>query len=470
MTERNQPRVIRAWCMYDWANSAYNLCITSAIFPVYYSSVTKAAVLKSGIGLDGTSTEDAPVRLAGMELPASVAFSYALSAAYLLIVIISPFLGGQADYGGLKKRMMALFAGLGSISCMALFFFTDEYVAPGLILFMLAAVGWAGASIFYNAFLPEIATPDRFDQVSAQGFSYGYIGSVTLLLLNLVMIMFPGLLFDVGGMAQLLQDNNGMDQEAALEQAQSHYKSLATRWSFVAVGVWWMGFAFYTLKHLPPETTLGQGRGVSLWSRGYDEFCRVWKRVRLMPTLLRYLLAYFFTSCGLQTIMVLATIFASKELEMGSEELIATVLLIQLIAIAGAHAFSYGAWRMGNLPMLMWGILVWIGICLTAYLVSTSTQFYLLAAVVGIVMGGTQSLLRSTYAKLIPTDTRSHASFFSFYDVTEKLAIVFGTFAFGYINLITGSMRNSALMLSLFFMLGMMCMFGLLKRHKELGI
>jgi UMF1 family MFS transporter len=238
----------------------------------------------------------------------------------------------------------------------------------------------------------------------------------------------------------------------------------------VAVGIWWMGFALYTLVHLPPETSTGQNRSGQLWSRGYDEFKRVWKRVRLMPTLLRYLFAYFFTSCGLQTIMVLATIFASSELNMGSEELIATVLLIQLIAIAGAHIFSYYSRRNGNIPVLMWGIVVWIAICFAAYFVNSSIQFYLLAAVVGTVMGGSQSLLRSTYAKLIPTDTKSHASFFSFYDMTEKFAIVFGTFAFGYINLITGSMRNSALMLSLFFILGMIGMFGLLKKHKEYGI
>lgn len=468
MTQRNQPRVIRAWCMYDWANSAYNLCITSAIFPVYYYAVTRTAATKRGLDSGRLSGEDAPVQWAGMELPASVAFSYALSAAYLIIVLVSPFLGGLADYGGLKKRMMALFAGLGAVCCAALYFFTDEYVAPGLTLFMLAAVGWAGSSIFYNSFLPEIATPDRYDRVSAQGYSYGYVGSVTLLVLNLVMIMFPALLFDVDGMALRLQEG-GLSAAMALEEAQGHYRTLATRLSFVAVGIWWMGFALYTLSHLPPEQSEHTGKG-SLWTRGYAEFGKVWKRVRLMPTLQRYLLAYFFTSCGLQTIMVLATIFASSELKMGSEELIATVLLIQLIAIAGAYVFSFGARRMGNLPTLMWGLLVWIGICLTAYLVNSSAQFYLLAAVVGAVMGGTQSLLRSTYAKLIPVDSRSHASFFSFFDVTEKLAIVFGTFVFGYINLITGSMRNSALMLSLFFVLGMLVMYRLLRRHKELGV
>jgi UMF1 family MFS transporter len=276
-------------------------------------------------------------------------------------------------------------------------------------------------------------------------------------------------LFDVEGMALSLKEQ-GMGMEVALIEAQDHYRSLATRWSFVAVGVWWMGFALYTLANLPRETANGQYQSGHLWSRGYDEFRQVWKRVCMMPTLLRYLFAYFFTSCGLQTIMVLATIFASSELKMGSEELIATVLLIQLIAIAGAYVFSYCSRRIGNVPVLMWGIMVWIGVCITAYLVNSSTQFYLLAAVVGTVMGGSQSLLRSTYAKLIPADTRSHASFFSFYDVTEKLAIVFGTFVFGYIDLITGSMRNSALMLSLFFILGMVGMFGLLKKHKEYGI
>lgn len=451
MSELNNPKTIRAWCMYDWANSAYNLCITSAIFPIYYNAITKSAALARGAD---PASNNFQVSLFGWEVSSSAAYSYSLSLAYLLVVFVSPILSGMADFGGLKKRMLAFFAILGSVSCGLLFFSTSSNIEYGLGLFMLAAIGWAGSVIFYNSFLPEIATEDRFDEISARGFAYGYAGSVSLLVLNLVMIMFPGLLWDVQGMAAQLVAS-GTEATAAMEQASSHYKGLSTRLSFVTVGVWWFGFSQLTLRRLPKEKPLGKVNG-DLFRKGYRELVKVYHEIKHLTTVRRYLIAFFFISAGLQTTMYLATIFGADELRLSTDKLIITILLIQLIAIAGAFAFSKLSARFGNIYTLMGGTLIWVGICVAAYTVTTENQFFVLAGVVGTVMGGMQALMRSTYAKLIPDNTLNHASYFSFYDVTEKLAIVFGTFAFGYIIVLTGSMRNSALALGVFFIVGLL--------------
>lgn len=453
MAQLNDPKIIRAWCMYDWANSVYNLCITTAIFPIYYNAVSRSAAIARGAAEDAEAYK---VLLFGWEVSSAAAYSYTLSLAYLFVAAISPFLSGIADFGGYKKRMLTIFAVLGSVSCALMYFFTADNIGFGLLLFMLAAIGWAGSIIFYNSFLPEIATEDRFDEVSARGFSYGYVGSVLLLVANLVMIMFPSLLFDVQGMADNLQVAGASAVEAA-ESAKAHFTGLSTRYTFITVGLWWIGFSQITLRRLPAEQPLGKLNG-DIFRKGYRELRKVWLELQGLPHVKRYLLAFFFTSAGLQTTMYLATIFGSEELKLGTEKLIITVLLIQIIAIGGAMAFARLSARFGNIHTLIGGILIWIAICAAAYVVRTENQFFLLAGVVGTVMGGMQALMRSTYAKLIPDATLNHASYFSFYDVTEKLAIVFGTFAFGYIIMLTGSMRNSALTMGLFFVVGVLLM------------
>lgn len=435
---KNQPKVIRAWCFYDWANSVYNLCITTAIFPIYYSGVTDALSKERGWSrmvsndLGAGSELVSFVKLGFWEVPAGSLYSYALALAYLSVAFVSPLLSGMADYGAKRKTMMNAFIVLGSMACVGLAFMTGSNLMWGMLCFVIAAFSWAGSALFYNAFLPVIATQDQMDKVSAQGYAYGYVGSVLLLVINLVFILNPG---------WLNMDTAGV-----------------TRLSFVSVGLWWWGFSRITLRGLPSEKASGPGLAVhSLWgwiTIGFGELRLVLNRMRSMHELKTFLWGYFFTCAGLQTIMLVASLFGAEVLRLPSDRLIAVILLIQLIAIAGSFGFSRMAKRWGNIRLLMVTSLIWVAVCIAATLVTQEYEFYAMAAVVGVIMGGSQTLLRSTYAKMIPSDTLNNASFFSFYDLTEKFAIVFGTFSFGFINEWTGSMRNSALFLAIYFIIG----------------
>ncbi|ARS34727.1 MFS transporter [Pontibacter actiniarum] len=427
--EKNNPTVTRAWCFYDWANSVYSLVITSTIFPIYFSAVSRKP--------DGTSVVD----FLGFSLDSSVLFTYAISSAFLIIAFLSPFLTAIADYSGRKKLFLKLFCYLGALSCAGLYFFTKETFTVSVILFVLATIGFSGSIVFYNAYLPEIATEDQYDRLSARGFSMGYVGSVILLVFNLMMIMKPGWF----GIAA---DNT----------------SLPPRIAFLSTGIWWIGFAQYSFYHLPGNVYQRKPKG-SWILNGFKELKGVLNQVKELPQLKRFLLAYFFYNMGVQTVMYLAAIFGEVELRLPSEVLILTVLIIQLVAVAGAYAFAKLSARYGNIKALIVAVVIWIGICIGAYFTQGELQFYALAAVVGSVMGGIQSLSRSTYSKLIPSTTIDHASYFSFYDVTEKVSIVLGTLAYGAIAQLTGSMRYSILALITFFALGLL--FLLLVRGKK---
>ena len=427
--QKNNPTVSRAWCFYDWANSVYSLVITSTIFPIYFSAVARNP--------DGTGVVD----FLGFRLESSVLFTYAISAAFLIIAALSPFLTAIADYSGRKKLFMRLFCYLGAFSCAGLFFFTRETFTSSVVLFVLATIGYSGSIVFYNAYLPEIATEDQYDRLSARGFSMGYIGSVLLLILNLAMIMKPQWF----GIA-------------------AENTSLPPRIAFLSTSIWWFVFAQYSFYHLPGNVYARKPKG-SWILNGFKELKHVLEQVKGLPLLKRFLLAYFFYNMGVQTVMYLAAIFGEVELRLPSEVLILTVLIIQLVAVAGAYAFSRLSARVGNIRALVMAVLIWIGICIGAYFTYSEFQFYALAAVVGSVMGGIQSLSRSTYSKLILATTVDHASFFSFYDVTEKVSIVLGTLAYGMIAYYTGSMRYSILALITFFVLGLL--FLLLVRSKN---
>ncbi|WP_345160801.1 MFS transporter [Pontibacter saemangeumensis] len=427
--QKNNPTVSRAWCFYDWANSVYSLVIISTIFPIYYSAVARNP--------DGTDL----VRFLGFELGSAVLFTYAISAAFLIIAAISPFLTAIADYSGRKKLFMQLFCYLGSFSCIGLYFFTRETFTVSVLLFVLATIGYSGSIVFYNAYLPEIATEDQYDRLSARGFSMGYVGSVLLLVFNLAMILQPQWF--------------GISVENT---------SLPPRIAFLSTGIWWFGFAQYSFYHLPGNVYARKPKG-SWILNGFKELKHVLDQVKGLPMLKRFLLAYFFYNMGVQTVMYLAALFGEVELRLPSDVLILTVLIIQLVAVAGAYTFSRLSARFGNIRALILAVLIWVGICIGAYFTYTEFQFYVLAAVVGSVMGGIQSLSRSTYSKFIPATTIDHASFFSFYDVTEKVSIVLGTLAYGMIAHYTGSMRYSILAIIGFFVLGLL--FLLLVRGKR---
>ncbi len=414
--ELNDKKTLNAWCSYDLANSVYNLIITTAIFPIYYTSATEAA-------FGGTM-----VKFFGIEMENSVLYSYAISFSFLVSVILYPILSGIADYRGTKKRFMRFFTYLGSAACVGLYFFEGSNIELGIMLAITASIGYASSVVFYNAFLPEIATEDKMDSVSARGFSMGYIGSVLLLILSLVMVSIP--------------ETFGFDGAGS-----------ATRFVFLLVGFWWFGFAHIAFKVLQDKPTHNKITGATL-QLGLNELKKVFANLRQKIDSIRFLRSFFFYSMGVQTVMLLAPLFAASVIGMESSELIIVILIIQLVAIGGAYLFAGISGKYGNKTSIMSAAIVWMLICVIGYLVGDKIVFYGLAGLLGLVMGGIQSISRSTYSKLIPEGTQDTASYFSFYDVTEKLAIVIGTFSYGFIEQISGSMRNSILFMAIFFGLG----------------
>ncbi len=410
-------RVINAWCMYDWANSVYSLVITTAIFPIYYNAVTTSS---SGSDI---------VSFFGIEIVNSVLYSYSLSFSFLILTFFQPILSGIADFSGNKKLFLRLFMYLGSFSCMALYFFDGNNVEFGIICSVIASIGFTGSLVFYNAFLPEIASDKDFDKISARGYTFGYIGSVILLIICLILIQ----MFDSFG----FKDSKS-----------------ATKFTFLLVGVWWIIFSQITLYFLPQKVKKIKLNSEIL-SYGIKELVKVWNYIKNVRNLKLYLFSYFFYSMGVQTIMLVASYFGSKELNLDQDKLILTILIIQIIAIFGAYFFAYVSKIKGNKFSLVVMNIAWIFICLSAYFTTNENQFYFLAAAVGILMGGIQSLSRSTFSKLIPSEINDNASFFNFYAISYNISVVVGTFSYGYIEQITGSMRSSILALMTFFIIGL---------------
>lgn len=419
--KKNDPKIINAWCMYDWANSVHALVIVSSIFPVYFSATALSA--------SGT----AYTNFLGYQIKSSVLFSYTVSASFLITALLVPLCTAVADVTGSKKRFMQFFCYLGAVSCMGLYFFTKQTLVPSVFLFGLSLIGWSGSIVFYDSYLPEIATEDKFDAYSARGFSLGYLGSVLLLIFNLSMILAPGFY--------------GITD-----------KALPARISFFTVGLWWILFAQIPFRYLPAgkrrETKAGN------WAfNGFKELRKVFIQLRQQPFLAKFLSAFFVYTMGLRTVMYVATIFGATELKLPSQSLIITVLLIQIVGIIGSFAFAWLSGKIGNIFALMIGVAIWVGICTGAYYTTEAMEFYFVACAVGMVMGGIQSLSRSTYSKLLPEGITDTASYFSFYDVTEKLAIVMGTFIYGTVEYLTGSMRNSILALLVIFVFGLILLY-----------
>ena len=415
---KNQSRVLNAWAFFDWANSSYALVITVAIFPVYFLGVT-----------------DDELEVFGMMISNSALYAFAITFSYIAISILAPLLSGLADSSGRRKFFMQFFTWLGALACLGMFFFTaniDWSWKIGIWGFILSMIGFAGGIVFYNSYLPVIATEDRFDKLSAKGFALGYVGSVLLLLGILAMIQ--------------LHESLGITEEVAVRTA------------FLLVGLWWIGFAQITFRAMPKDIRKPIARN-SL-AMGYRDLFQVWKIIRIKKGTKGFLMAFFFYSAGVQTVLFLASAFAERELGFGPTELILIVIILQLLAAVGAYFFAGLSKYRGNKLSLLIMLVIWTIICIAAYFVMEKYQFYILACMVGMVMGGIQSLSRSTYSKLMPESNKDVASFFSFYESTEKIAIVLGTFSFGLINQLTGSMRNSILVLSLFFIIGLLILYS----------
>lgn len=483
MTATASKKVITGWAMYDWANSVYNLVITTTFFPIYFTLATHH-VFKGDT-----------VHFLGRTFINSALYDYSLAFAYLIIALLYPILTSIADTRGNKKSFMQFFCYMGSLGCSGLYFFNGANVWLGVLCFILASMGFVGSLVFYNAYLPEIAAPEDQDRVSAKGFTFGYIGSVILQIIGFVLVL------------TIKSD-----------------PFLGSRLTFLLVGVWWAGFAQLTFAVLPKATRTASAR-TNVFKAGFAEVRKVYREVRKLGVLKRFLRGFFCYSIGVQTVMMAATLFGSKLLGLEDTKLIVTVVLIQLVAIVGAMWMSRLSARYGNMRVLMGVVVFWVFICVAAYITAGMAEnlhdfheriasikqekedllsrkaslsaddydkalasvearlsreeldlephqrpieysFYALALGVGLVMGGIQSLSRSTYSKLMP-ETKDTASYFSYYDMTEKFAIVIGMFSFGFIEELTGSMKNSVIFLIVFFVIGIGYLYAALRRQRQ---
>lgn len=425
MLIKGDKKLIRGWAMYDWANSVYSLTITSAVFPMFYLAVTH--------------DNGSDLILDRYNIPSQSLYSFTLSFGFLIVAVITPLLAGIADHTGGKKKFLKFFCYLGSAACASLFFFDVYHIWLGMLSVVLASIGFSASLIFYDAYLPEIAEPKDHDRISAQGFTMGYIGSVILLVINLAMVMSPA---SFG-----IPDTDGMP----------------ARLTFVTVGIWWAAFAQITFARLP-DNIYGQKASENYIKKGYLELKKVWNQLRRTKRLKRFLMAFFAYNSGIQTVMYLAVSYAKEEIKeinetgelvpIGDDSLIISILIIQLVAAVGAYFFFKLSSRIGNLKSLMLAATIWVGIVIMAYFIHYASSFYIMAAGVGFVMGGSQALSRSTYSKFLP-ETIDHASYFSFYDVCYYVGTVFGTAVYGLVFYLTNDLRYTIVAIGSFFVVGL---------------
>ena len=450
--QKGSKKLLNAWAFYDWANSVYTLTIASSIFPIFYSALFLS--------------ELKVVHAFGFEFKSTALITFVTAFTFLVVAVMSPILSGIADYIGNKKNFLKFFCYVGSLGCIGLYWFdiTPEKIHLSLLFYFMGLIGYWGSLVFYNSYLPYIAFPEQQDGISAKGFSMGYIGSVILLIINLSMVMKPDLFgFDISISEAIRKTGTATDIQLATEQAKNAASFKAMKISFITVGVWWALFSQYSFYWLPKGTSSGHKVTSAIVFNGLRELRLVWKQMKQNLRLKRYLYAFFVFSMAVQTIMLVAVYFGEEEIDWGGDGektlgLIVSILIIQLVAIVGATLTSKASAKFGNIRTLIFVNFVWMCLCFYAYFMITPVQFYIAASMVGMVMGGIQALARSTYSKFLP-ETDDTTSYFSFYDVAEKIGIVIGMIIFASIDQITGSMRNGILFLFLFFLAGIIMLF-----------
>ncbi|WP_417873397.1 MFS transporter [Xanthomarina gelatinilytica] len=426
--EKGSKKLLNAWAFYDWANSVYTLTIASSIFPIFYSALFASNIKH--------------VNAFGFEFKSTALITFVTAFTFLVVSVMSPLLSGIADYVGNKKSFMKFFCYVGGLGCIGLYWFSLDHIYMSLLFYFMGLIGYWGSLVFYNSYLPDIAFPEQQDRISARGFSLGYVGSVILLIINLAMVM---------------------------SQETGEAKMEMMRWSFVMVGVWWILFSQYTFYILPKGVLNGEKVTRNVILNGFRELRQVWHQLKQNLRLKRYLAAFFVFSMAVQTIMLVAVYFGEEEISWADNSektmgLIVSILVIQIVAILGAVLTSRASEKYGNIKTLISVNIIWMTMCFAAYFVVTPIQFYITAGVVGLVMGGIQALARSTYSKFLP-ETDDSTSFFSFYDVAEKIGIVIGMVIFASIDQITGSMRNAIVFLFVFFLIGIILLFRVPKTN-----
>lgn len=448
--QKGSKKLLNAWAFYDWANSVYTLTIASSIFPIFYSALFVSEIKK--------------VNAFGFEFKSTALITFVTAFTFLVVAVISPILSGIADYVGNKKSFMKFFCYIGGLGCIGLYWFSLERIHLSLLFYFMGLIGYWGSLVFYNSYLPDIAFPEQQDRISAKGFSLGYIGSVLLLIINLVMVMYPESFgFNIAIDPDILATGTDKEIELASEAARNAASVEAMRVSFITVGLWWILYSQYTFYVLPKGVSNGHKVTKSIVFNGFKELRSVWKALTNNLRLKRYLGAFFVFSMAVQTIMLVAVYFGEEEIAWEDSDgktmgLIFSILIIQLVAVLGAVLTSRASARYGNINTLIAVNFIWMSLCFYAYFMVTPMDFYIAAGFVGFVMGGVQSLARSTYSKFLP-ETKDTTSYFSFYDVAEKIGIVIGMVIFATIDQITGSMRNAILFLFVFFLFGIVLLF-----------
>ncbi|MBJ7882725.1 MFS transporter [Gelidibacter salicanalis] len=448
--QKGSKKLLNAWAFYDWANSVYTLTIASSIFPIFYSALFMSEVKK--------------VTAFGFEFKSTALITFVTAFTFLVVALTSPILSGIADYVGNKKNFMKFFCYVGGIGCIGLYWFSLEHIHISLLFYFMGLIGYWGSLVFYNSYLPDIAFPEQQDKVSAKGFSMGYIGSVLLLIFNLAMVMKPEFFgFNTSIAPDILANGTASEITIATVAAKDAASINAMRVAFITVGVWWIVFSQYTFYILPKGVSSGHKVTKAVVFNGFGELKLVWKDLTKNLRLKRYLLAFFVFSMAVQTIMLVAVYFGEEEIAWADSDektmgLIISILIIQLVAVVGAILTSKASSKFGNIQTLIVVNFIWMALCFYAYFMITPKDFYIAAASVGFVMGGIQSLARSTYSKFLP-ETKDTTSYFSFFDVAEKIGIVIGMVIFATIDQITGSMRNAILFLFVFFLIGIVLLF-----------
>jgi MFS transporter, UMF1 family len=422
MTDKNDPREIFGWKMYDWANSAFYTTVVGALFSPYLTRLAQTAVGENGVVLNlGPFGE-----VTAKSLP-TLCVSISVGAQVFLL----PILGALGDYSDLKKRMMAMFCYIAVIANCLMFFIKDNLYLWGGLLFIIANVCFGASNVFYNAFLPEIVTDDQADKVSSRGYAYGYLGGALLLVLNFVLV----------------------------QRAESFGIStgLAVRLSLLSAGVWWGGFAiitFYLLKSRPQKKELPSGKGYI--SAGFAEIAATLKELRRLPLSLRYLIAYLVYNDGIQTVIFAASAFLEQELFPGGNPafLLEIFLFVQFTAVVGALLFERLAYLIKTKNAIIVSLVLWSGVVIYAYrFLHTVREAWFVAGVIAIVLGGSQALSRSLFSRMIPAG--KEASFFGLYEVSERGTSWMGPLLFSIVIARTGSYRQALLSLIFFFVVGL---------------
>ncbi len=413
----NDKREVRGWMLYDWANSAFSTTVVTVFLGPYLTGLIEAQV-----GKNGTFT------LLGIPIAAGSFFPYCVSLSVLLQVFVLPILGAIADYSNFKKRMMLFCAAVGAISTIGLFFITGSMFVWGGVLFIIANVAFGASIVFYNAFLPDIASEDLRDKVSSRGWALGYAGDGLLLLINLIFY--------------ILMDKAGQG-------------ALAARINLASAGVWWLAFGYISISRLHERGAHHQlPAGENYVSIGFKQLGHTLREIRKYPMTLRYLLAYLLYNDGIQTVIVVSATFGQQELNMSLSDLSLLILMVQIVGIFGALGFGRLAERLGAKRTIVITLIVWAGVSIWAKLsLNSVAEFWVLGVVIALVLGGSQALSRSLYSQMIPR--AQEAEFFSFYEISDKGTSWIGPFLFGFVSQVSNSMRTALFSLIVLFVGGL---------------